>query len=154
MRCPFCNSVETRVLDSRPTEDGSSIRRRRECASCGGRFTTYERYEQLPVFVAKKDGRREKFNRNKLLKGIISACEKRPISLDKMEDMATDVENVISKSGKREIPSSEIGEMVMERLKKLDRIAYVRFASVYKEFRDLDHFMDIITELKDELKNR
>jgi len=153
MRCPFCGSDSTRVLDSRPTEDRSSIRRRRECENCGGRFTTYERYERLPFFVIKKDNRREKFNREKVMNGLLRACEKRPISLDRLGTIVDSIEDEVTKSGRHEVPSEEIGEMIMAKLKSLDRIAYVRFASVYKEFRDLDRFMDIIRELKDDREN-
>mgnify|MGYP000924437643 CR=1 FL=1 len=153
MRCPFCGSDSTRVLDSRPTEDRSSIRRRRECENCEGRFTTYERYERLPFFVIKKDNRREKFNREKVMNGLLRACEKRPISLDRLGMIVDSIEDEVTKSGRHEVPSKEIGEMIMAKLKSLDRIAYVRFASVYKEFRDLDRFMDIIRELKDDREN-
>lgn len=138
------------MLDSRPTEEDTSIRRRRECEECGGRFTTYERYERLPFFVVKKDSRREKFNREKVMNGLLRACEKRPVSLEKINSIVDLIENEVIKSGKHEVPSNEIGEMIMSKLKTLDRVAYVRFASVYKEFRDLDHFMDIIKELKNE----
>ncbi|HAY98888.1 NrdR family transcriptional regulator [Mesotoga sp. SC_NapDC2] len=150
MKCPFCGGDSTRVLDSRPTDESTSIRRRRECESCGARFTTYERYERLPFLVVKKDGRREKFSREKLLNGLLRACEKRPISVDTVNRIVNQVENEVVKSGKYEVISSEIGEMIMAELKSLDRVAYVRFASVYKEFRDIDHFMDIIEELRDD----
>ncbi|RAM65764.1 NrdR family transcriptional regulator [Mesotoga sp. SC_3PWM13N19] len=150
MKCPFCGGDLTRVLDSRPTDESTSIRRRRECESCGARFTTYERYERLPFLVVKKDGRREKFSREKLLNGLLRACEKRPISVDTVNRIVNQVENEVVKSGKYEVISSEIGEMIMAELKSLDRVAYVRFASVYKEFRDIDHFMDIIEELRDD----
>ncbi|HNU22954.1 MAG TPA: transcriptional regulator NrdR [Mesotoga sp.] len=150
MKCPFCGGDSTRVLDSRPTDESTSIRRRRECESCGARFTTYERYERLPFLVVKKDGRREKFSREKLLNGLLRACEKRPISVDTVNRVVNQVENEVVKSGKYEVISSEIGEMIMAELKSLDRVAYVRFASVYKEFRDIDHFMDIIEELRDD----
>jgi len=153
MKCPFCGGDSTRVLDSRPTDESTSIRRRRECESCGARFTTYERYERLPFLVVKKDGRREKFSREKLLNGLLRACEKRPISVDTVNRIVNQVENEVVKSGKYEVISSEIGEMIMAELKSLDRVAYVRFASVYKEFRDIDHFMDIIEELRDD-RNR
>ncbi len=150
MKCPFCGGDSTRVLDSRPTDESTSIRRRRECESCGARFTTYERYDRLPFLVVKKDGRREKFSREKLLNGLLRACEKRPISVDTVNRIVNQVENEVVKSGKYEVISSEIGEMIMAELKSLDRVAYVRFASVYKEFRDIDHFMDIIEELRDD----
>ena len=150
MKCPFCSSESTRVLDSRPTEDNTSIRRRRECEDCGGRFTTYERYERLPFFVIKKDGRRERFNREKIMNGLLRACEKRPISLERLSSIVDSIEDEVTRSGRHEVLSQEIGEMIMAKLKLLDRVAYVRFASVYKEFRDIDHFMDIIKELKND----
>ena len=151
MKCPFCGGDSTRVLDSRPTDENTRFGEE-ECEKCGARFTTYERYERLPL-VVKKDGRREKFSREKLLNGLLRACEKRPISVDTVNEIVDSVENEVVKSGKHEVVSSEIGEMVMTKLKSLDRVAYVRFASVYKEFRDLDHFMDIIEELRDD-RNR
>ncbi len=154
MRCPYCNSQTTRVLDSRSTQDGTAIRRRRECESCSERFTTYERYEQMRVFVVKKDGRREFFSRSKVLEGIVKACEKRPVSVESMEEVASQIETSLMKSGKHEVQAREIGELVMDRLRNIDRVAYVRFASVYKEFRDLDHFMDIISELKTDFSKR
>jgi transcriptional repressor NrdR len=154
MICPYCDGFQTKVLDSRPVEDGKVIRRRRECESCGGRFTTYERYERMPFFVVKKDGRKERFNRTKLRDGILKAFEKRPFSLEEIDKVVSEIENQILKSGKHEIEAAKIGEITVDKLKNLDQIAYVRFASVYKEFRDLDHFMDIINELKIELKNR
>lgn len=150
MKCPFCSSESTRVLDSRPTEDNTSIRRRRECEDCGGRFTTYERYERLPFFVIKKDGRRERFSREKVMNGLLRACEKRPISLERLSSIVDSIEDEVTRSGRHEVLSQEIGEMIMAKLKLLDRVAYVRFASVYKEFRDIDHFMDIIKELKND----
>jgi len=150
MKCPFCSSESTRVLDSRPTEDNTSIGRRRECEDCGGRFTTYERYERLPFFVIKKDGRRERFNREKIMNGLLRACEKRPISLERLSSIVDSIEDEVTRSGRHEVLSQEIGEMIMAKLKLLDRVAYVRFASVYKEFRDIDHFMDIIKELKND----
>ncbi len=154
MRCPYCNSQTTRVLDSRSTQDSTAIRRRRECESCSERFTTYERYEQMRVFVVKKDGRREFFSRSKVLEGIVKACEKRPVSVESMEEVASQIETSLMKSGKHEVQAREIGELVMDRLRNIDRVAYVRFASVYKEFRDLDHFMDIISELKTDFSKR
>ncbi|HNS66455.1 MAG TPA: transcriptional regulator NrdR [Mesotoga infera] len=150
MKCPFCSSESTRVLDSRPTEDNTSIRRRRECEDCGGRFTTYERYERLPFFVIKKDGRRERFSREKVMNGLLRACEKRPISLERLSSIVDSIEDEVTRSGRHEVLSQEIGEMIMAKLKLLDRVAYVRFASVYKEFRDIDHFVDIIKELKND----
>jgi len=150
MKCPFCSSESTRVLDSRPTDDNTSIRRRRECEDCGGRFTTYERYERLPFFVIKKDGRRERFSREKVMNGLLRACEKRPISLERLSSIVDSIEDEVTRSGRHEVLSQEIGEMIMAKLKLLDRVAYVRFASVYKEFRDIDHFVDIIKELKND----
>ena len=150
MKCPFCSSESTRVLDSRPTEDNTSIRRRRECEDCGGRFTTYERYERLPFFVIKKDGRRERFSREKVMNGLLRACEKRPISLERLSSIVDSIEDEVTRSGRHEVLSQEIGEMIMAKLKLLDRVAYVRFASVYKEFRDIDNFVDIIKELKND----
>jgi transcriptional repressor NrdR len=154
MKCPFCNHEVTRVIDTRLTNNNSVVRRRRECEHCKGRFTTYERFERRPIFVIKKDGTKQNFDRGKILGGIAKACEKRPVSPEEMEHLTEEIENEIIREGKTEIESHEIGEYVMETLKKKDRVAYVRYASVYKEFRDLDHFMDIIGELKDELKNR
>ncbi|PNR94344.1 transcriptional regulator NrdR [Petrotoga sp. 9PWA.NaAc.5.4] len=148
MICPFCGYEETKVLDSRPVGNGTSIRRRRECLKCGGRFTTYERYEQASIRIIKKDGRRESFDRQKLMAGIIKACEKRPVTNEQIEEMVDNIEEGLRKSGKSEFYSSEIGDKVMEQLKLVDQVAYVRFASVYREFRDLDSFLEAIKELK------
>ena len=148
MKCPFCGYPDTKVLDSRPTEDGTAIRRRRECPNCGARFTTYERYELGPAWVVKKDGRRERFSREKILNGIMKACEKRPVSYDDVERLVNSTVLKLQKSGKKEVESREIGELVMEGLKELDQVAYVRFASVYRDFREIDQFLDIIHELK------
>jgi len=150
MRCPNCGSLETRVLDSRPTEDGYAIRRRRECMNCGFRFTTYERFEIGPVLVVKKDGRREKFDREKIKRGVMKACEKRQISMEEVEKLISNVELKLQKEGKLEVESKRIGELVMEELRKLDKVAYVRFASVYKDFRDIDEFLEIVKGLKKE----
>ena len=141
MKCPVCGYTESKVIDSRPTEEGSSIRRRRECLSCQNRFTTYETIETLPLLVIKKDKTRELFDKNKLLSGIITACHKRPVAMEQMENIATEVEAEIQNSLSREISSQRIGVLVMEKLKDLDPVAYVRFASVYREFKDLDTFM-------------
>ncbi|HTY45965.1 MAG TPA: transcriptional regulator NrdR [Patescibacteria group bacterium] len=149
MRCPFCNHKEDKVVDSRSTQEESAIRRRRECLKCGKRFTTYEYIEEVSLMVIKKDGRRQPFDRKKILSGIIKACEKRPISMEKMGEIVTQVERAIQKRSDRQIPSSRIGELVIERLKLLDEVAYVRFASVYRQFKDIGQFM---TELKDILK--
>lgn len=146
MRCPNCGHKEDKVVDSRATQEESAIRRRRECLRCGKRFTTYEYVEEISLMVIKKDNRREPFDRKKVLSGIIKACEKRPISMEKMEDIATQVERAIQKKSDREISASKIGELVMEKLKSLDDVAYVRFASVYRQFKDVGQFM---VELKD-----
>ena len=147
MRCPFCYNMESKVVDSRPTDEGLTIRRRRECTKCGKRFTTYEKIEQLPVFVVKKDGRRESFDRDKILKGLLKACEKRPISLKDLEALVQDVEKQVFNSLEQEVTSQQIGQMVMERLKKLDEVAYVRFASVYRQFKDINTFMEELNKL-------
>jgi len=146
MRCPFCGHKEDKVVDSRSTQEESAIRRRRECLKCGKRFTTYEYIEEVSLMVVKKDGRREAFDRKKILSGVIRACEKRPIAMEKMEDVVTQVERAIQKKYDREVPTSKIGELVMERLKFIDDVAYVRFASVYRQFKDVGQFM---VELKD-----
>ncbi len=148
MKCPFCGFPDSRVLDSRPTLDGTAIRRRRECPECGARFTTYERYELLPLIVVKKDGRRETFDRSKLLNGVLKACEKRPISYETLEKLVEEVELALQRQGSTEIPSKFIGELVMARLRQIDQVAYVRFASVYKDFREIDQFLEIVKELK------
>ncbi|AJC72873.1 NrdR family transcriptional regulator [Pseudothermotoga hypogea DSM 11164 = NBRC 106472] len=148
MKCPYCGHPDSRVLDSRPTLDGTAIRRRRECLECGARFTTYERYELLPIIVVKKDGRREAFDRNKVLNGVLKACEKRPIPYETLEKLVEEVELAIQKTGYTEVPSRMIGELVMQKLKNIDQVAYVRFASVYKDFREIDQFLEIVKELK------
>ena len=146
MKCPKCNYTDSKVIDSRPTEEGS-IRRRRECLSCQHRFTTYEIFETTPIVVIKKDGSRQSFDRNKIVNGLIKSCEKRPVSLKQIEDISNSVEVAISNSMKKEISSREIGEMIMERLKDVDDVAYVRFASVYREFKDIKSFMNEIKRL-------
>ncbi len=146
MKCPFCSYKEDKVVDSRATAEESAVRRRRECLKCGKRFTTYEYIEDISLMVIKKDGRREPFDRKKILAGIIRACEKRPISMEKMEDVVTQVEHAIQKKSDREVLASRIGELIMEKLKTLDDVAYVRFASVYRQFKDVGQFME---ELKD-----
>jgi len=148
MRCPFCGYEDTRVIESRTLQDGFVVRRRRECPKCGSRFTTYERYELGPAWVVKKDGRREKFSREKILKGIMKACEKRPVSYEEMERIADRVVSYLQKNASKEVESVFIGKIVMNELKKVDQVAYVRFASVYKDFREIDQFLDIINELK------
>jgi len=147
MRCPMCGHPESKVLDSRPSQEAEAIRRRRECTSCGRRFTTYERVEEIPLMVIKKDGRRVVFDQNKLLRGIIKACEKRMASLQTMEHLADSVEKDLRNTMKREVTSEEIGEMVMERLRQLDEVAYVRFASVYRRFKDVQDINKCIEEL-------
>lgn len=147
MKCRFCGNLESKVIDSRPTEEGMSIRRRRECLKCGKRFTTYEIIETLPIVVVKKDKSRETFDRNKLLNGMLRACEKRPVSVQTLENLADEIEAVIHNSLEREITSSQIGELVMERLKDIDEVAYVRFASVYRQFKDINTFLDELKKL-------
>jgi transcriptional repressor NrdR len=147
MRCPFCGHDEDKVIDSRPSEEGSAIRRRRECISCGSRFTTYEKVENLPLLVVKKDGSREPFFRDKLISGIIKSCEKRPVSTAQIEAMVDSIEMSVQNSLKREVTSREIGEMVMERLKCLDEVAYVRFASVYRQFKDVNSFLSELNQM-------
>lgn len=141
MKCPYCGKEDSRVMDSRPTDDGS-IRRRRQCDSCGKRFTTYEKVETVPLMVIKKDSKREPYDRKKLLAGIVRACYKRPISIDRMNEMVDEIETEIFNSGEKEIPTTRIGGVVMDKLKDLDAVAYVRFASVYREFKDVNTFMD------------
>ncbi|MEJ2010092.1 MAG: transcriptional regulator NrdR [Acidobacteriota bacterium] len=149
MRCPFCGYVEDKVVDSRAGKNGDTIRRRRECMKCGRRFTTYERIDEIPYMVVKKDGSREKFDRQKILAGLLKACEKRPVPMSKLEEIVDEAEAHVAESPDRERPSSELGALVMDRLRKLDKVAYVRFASVYLDFKDVREFMD---ELKDLLK--
>jgi transcriptional repressor NrdR len=153
MKCPFCGYKEDKVVDSRSTAEESAVRRRRECLKCGKRFTTYEYVEEVSLMVIKKDGRREPFDRKKILSGIIRACEKRPISIEKMEDIITQVERAIQKKSDREVSSSRIGELVMERLKSLDDVAYVRFASVYRQFKDVGQFMQELKDMLDKEKS-
>lgn len=150
MKCPFCAHLESKVVDSRPAEEGASIRRRRECLSCHKRFTTYETMESLPLVVVKKDGSRQSFDRNKLLNGLIRACEKRPVPYSTLEDMVNEIEQVLQNEMEREIKSAQIGELVMERLKKVDEVAYVRFASVYRQFKDINTFMRELNKLLEE----
>lgn len=146
MRCPFCEWNGSRVLDSRPVHHGKAIRRRRECEQCEQRFTTFEMVEEKPLIVIKKDGSREEFDKDKLLRGLLRACEKRSVSIDRLQDTVNDIERSIRESGRPETPTTEIGEMVMERLINIDEVAYVRFASVYKQFKDINVF---ISELED-----
>lgn len=147
MRCPFCDFDESKVVDSRPTEEGGAIRRRRECLSCGKRFTTYEKIERVPVMIVKKDKTREPFDKEKLLRGLLRACEKRPIPFQVLDELASDVELVVYNSLEREVTTTQIGELVMQRLKKVDDIAYVRFASVYRQFTDLHSFREELNKL-------
>ena len=150
MRCPFCSYGESKVIDSRPAEEGTSIRRRRECLSCGKRFTTYETVESLPMVVVKKDGSRQSFDRRKVLGGMIRACEKRPVPLAELERIADEIEQDLQNSMDREISTELIGERVMERLRAVDQVAYVRFASVYRQFKDIDTFMAEVSKLLSE----
>ena len=147
MKCPFCGYGESKVIDSRPAEEGTSIRRRRECLSCGKRFTTYETVESLPMVVVKKDGSRQSFDRQKVLGGMIRACEKRPVPLAELEKIAEEIEQDLQSGLEREISTVIIGEMVMSRLKDVDEVAYVRFASVYRSFKDINTFMDELAKL-------
>lgn len=147
MHCPFCHFEESKVIDTRSTEEGSAIRRRRECISCKNRFTTYEKIEEIPLIVVKKDGTRESFNRNKVLNGLIRACEKRPVSLDQIEQLVDHIETYLNNSMEKEVASQLIGEMIMNALKELDEVAYVRFASVYRQFKDINTFIDELTKL-------
>lgn len=151
MKCPFCSHKEDKVVDSREASSGDLIRRRRECLKCRRRFTTYERIDEIPYMIIKKDGRRERFDRQKLLQGLLKACEKRPIPIPKIEALVEEVEAFVHESANRERTSTEIGEMLMARLKKQDKVAYVRFASVYMDFKDVKEFVD---ELKGLLKER
>ena len=147
MKCPFCGCEESKVIDSRPTDEGERIRRRRECISCQKRFTTYEIIESVPVIVVKKDKSREVFDRNKLFNGMLRACEKRPVSLEKIETAVNEIETTLQNSFDREVTSVYIGELAMDKLKDLDEVAYVRFASVYRQFKDINTFMDELHKL-------
>ena len=147
MRCPFCGHLEDKVVDSRESREGEAIRRRRECLGCGRRFTSYERVEEVPIVVVKKDGRREPYDRAKLLKGLLAACQKRPVSLARLEELATDIQAKLLDRPDREIRSRELGELVMDELKGLDQVAYVRFASVYRDFKDLPDFVKALEEV-------
>jgi len=147
MKCPFCGHDEDRVIDSRPAEDGAAIRRRRECIGCGARFTTYEKIETLPFLVVKKDGTREPFDRDKLLSGLLKACEKRPVSNEQLMGLLTFVEGQVQNAVNREISSRDIGELVMKKLKEIDEVAYVRFASVYRQFKDVNSFLEELNEM-------
>ena len=147
MKCPFCGYEESKVIDSRPTDEGQRIRRRRECLQCSKRFTTYEVIESLPIIVIKKDKSRETFNRDKLMNGLLRACEKRPVSFDTLDNMIDEIEVIIQNSLDREVSSEKIGELVMEKLKNIDEVAYVRFLSVYRQFKDINTFMNELNKL-------
>lgn len=150
MKCPYCGFQDSKVVDSRHSEDGLSIRRRRECLDCQKRFTTYETVESLPVIVVKRDSSREAFDRNKILNGMVRACEKRPVPMAELERLTTEIEQILQNSLDREIKSERIGELVMERLKPLDEVAYVRFASVYRQFKDINSFMQELNKILEE----
>jgi transcriptional repressor NrdR len=151
MKCPFCGHLHDKVVDSRESKEGDAIRRRRQCLECHRRFTSYERIDEIPYMVVKKDGRRERFDRQKVLAGLLKACEKRPVSMIQLETIADKADTMVQDSSEREVPTTELGEMIMNELKTLDKVAYVRFASVYLDFKDVQEFM---SELKDLLKNR
>lgn len=149
MRCPFCGYAESKVIDSRPAEEGATIRRRRECLACQKRFTTYEIMERLPLVVVKRDGSRQTFDKIKVMNGMLRACEKRPVSIQSLEKIADDIEQELQNSLEREVTTTEIGEMVMSRLKDVDEVAYVRFASVYRQFKDVNTFFEELSKLID-----
>jgi transcriptional repressor NrdR len=151
LKCPFCANIDDKVIDSREGRAGDTIRRRRECLKCSRRFTTYERIDEIPYMVIKKDGRRERFERQKILQGLLKACEKRPVPTPKLEAIVDEIEGVVQEATERELTTTEIGELIMRGLKKLDKVAYVRFASVYMDFKDVQEFM---SELKNLLKDR
>jgi transcriptional repressor NrdR len=151
MKCPFCAHLHDKVVDSRESKDGDAIRRRRQCLKCKRRFTSYERIDEIPSVVVKKDGRRERFDRQKVLAGILKACEKRPVSMSQLETIADNAESMVQESSEREVATRVLGEMIMKELRNLDKVAYVRFASVYLDFKDVQEFM---SELKDLLKGR
>jgi transcriptional repressor NrdR len=151
MKCPFCGHLHDKVVDSRESKEGDAIRRRRQCLECQRRFTSYERIDEIPYMVVKKDGRRERFDRQKVLAGVLKACEKRPVSMVQLETIADTAETMVQDSSEREVSTTTLGEMIMNELKTLDKVAYVRFASVYLDFKDVQEFM---SELKDLLKNR
>lgn len=150
MNCPFCNYYETKVIDSRPTDEGQAIRRRRECLKCSKRFTTYEKIEKIPLIVVKKDGNRQPYDRNKILNGILKACEKRPVPLNLIEETVDEIEKELYNSLEKEVTSQHIGEMIMNRLKEIDEVSYVRFASVYRQFKDINTFMEELNKLLNE----
>jgi len=147
VRCPFCGFIDDKVIDSRPTDENTAIRRRRECTNCARRFTTYEKVESLPIMVVKKDKTRQAFDRQKLMNGLMRACEKRPVSMEDLEKLVNSIESQICNSLKREVTSNELGELVISKLKDLDEVAYVRFASVYRQFKDINTFMDELRKI-------
>ena len=147
MKCPFCDNLEDKVLESRESDDGMAVRRRRECLACRERFTSYERIEERPLFVIKRDGRRESFSREKIIRVILHACEKRPVSIEAIENIVSEVEREIHREAGREVNSSKVGELVMERLQAVDKVAYIRFASVYRKFEDVSEFLKEVKEL-------
>lgn len=146
MKCPFCETIEDKVLESREVNDGSTVRRRRECLACKGRFTSYERIEERPIIVIKRDGRREQFSRDKVVKGILHACQKRPVSIEVIEEIVNEVEREMHREAGREVLSSKVGELVMEKLHKIDKVAYIRFASVYRKFEHVNEFINEVKE--------
>jgi len=150
VKCPFCSHNESKVVDSRPTDEGQAIRRRRECISCTKRFTTYEKMDEIPLIVVKKNGNRESYNKNKILNGVIKSCEKRPVSLQDIEELVDGIEKQLYNTMEREITTEFIGNLVIEKIKELDEIAYVRFASVYREFKDINTFMDEVKKILSE----
>ncbi len=150
MKCPYCSFYDSKVVDSRPTDEGQAIRRRRECNKCEKRFTTYEKVEQIPIIVVKKDGNREAYDRNKIINGIIKSCEKRPVSIESIEKAVDEIETILSNSLDKEVTSDYLGELVMKKLKNLDEVAYVRFASVYRQFKDLNTFMEELKKILEE----
>ncbi|MCT4631745.1 MAG: transcriptional regulator NrdR [Firmicutes bacterium] len=152
MKCPYCDYHESKVIDSRPTDEGQSIRRRRECIECKKRFTTYEKVEEVPILIIKKNGSRERFTASKLVKGLIKACEKRPVSLSEIEEAVDSIEKKLHSTMEKEISSDYVGYLVMEKLKEIDEVAYVRFASVYRQFKDLETFEEEIKKIRDEKK--
>lgn len=154
MKCPFCANPDTKVIDSRAQDENSVIRRRRLCEKCGKRFTTYERIDMIPITVIKRDGTREIFDKNKLLGGIMKSCNKRPVTVKQMEKLVDDIENTLAGSGEREVESKVLGNMVIERLKDLDEVAYVRFASVYRQFKDINSFIDELEKMLHEKKEQ
>ncbi len=154
MKCPFCGYTESKVIDSRPAEEGATIRRRRECLDCSKRFTTYEIIERMPLVVVKRDGSRQTFDKVKLINGMVRACEKRPVTLSQLEKIADDIEQELQSNLEREIKTVDVGEMVMNRLKDIDEVAYVRFASVYRSFKDINTFMDELSKLLTESNSK